>query len=54
MGILRGAIMEHDEKKMSKSDYEAYLSLALSSADHEWVNSALEETVYAEDGRQFE
>lgn len=30
-----------DEKKMSRSDYEDYLSLALSSANHEVVSDAM-------------
>ena len=30
-----------DEKKMSRSDYEDYLTLALSSANHEVVSDAM-------------
>ena len=32
-----------DEKKMSRSDYEDYLSLALSSANHEVVSDAMKQ-----------
>ena len=40
--------MDNHEKKISVEDYDAYFELALSSANHELVNGALEEQSFQE------
>ncbi len=39
--------MDHDDKKMSKSDYDAYLSFALSSSRDASMVEAYEQGYYA-------